>query len=263
MTEIAWKPYTQFDATAKKGLASGYLAYDDQNFYYAAKIADNTPDPGTIRVETRNDDEFFYPEKVYLPDGKVMTWPAGVRRYTYAKTPVLPAGNAPNFDNVQLAFNVLSEEQKPWYAYPKGTLPHFVSDWCSDYEYALNKIADQNGGGTEIWRMKYPGMPNKHFYPRQPKSPLEGPVKNGQLVMRHDGNTRIVECAIPWTELPDVKKALDAGKTIKFSFRVNDDAGVGCMELARYRSVANNNPNAFKVDWTEHWGTEVEFGFAK
>ena len=44
-------------------------------------------------------------------------------------------------------------------------------------------------------------------------------------------------------------------------FRVNDNAGVGCLELARGRSVSKQNSPAFRVDWIEHWANEVEFGF--
>ena len=53
------------------------------------------------------------------------------------------------------------------------------------------------------------------------------------------------------------------GQTIKFSFRVNDNAGVGCLELARGRSVSKQNFPAFRVDWIEHWANEVEFGFER
>jgi len=105
-------------------------------------------------------------------------------------------------------------------------------------------------------------MPHKHFFPRQPKSPLDGPVKNGQLVIRRDGHMRIVEAAIPWAEMPEVKALLDAGQTIKFSFRVNDNAGGGCMELSRGRSVAKRN-GSFMADWVEHWANEVEFGLER
>ena len=87
-------------------------------------------------------------------------------------------------------------------------------------------------------------------------------MADGKLVITRDGNTRITECAIPWREIPAVKTALDAGKTIKFSFRVNDNAGVGCMELSRGRSVAKRN-GSFKVDWVEHWANELEFAFEK
>ncbi len=132
----------------------------------------------------------------------------------------------------------------------------------TDYEYALNPVAKEYGGGTEIWRLQYPDMPHKHFYPRQPKSPLDGPAKGGQLVSNHEGNMRIVECALPWTEIPQVKKALDAGQPIKFSFRVNDNKGVGCMELSKGRNVAKRN-GSFTVDWAEHWANELEFGFEK
>jgi hypothetical protein len=104
-------------------------------------------------------------------------------------------------------------------------------------------------------------MAYKHFYPRQPRGPMEGAVKDGQLAVRREGNTRLVECSLPWSEVPHAKARLDAGQTIKFSFRVNDNAGVGCLELARGRSVSKQNFPAFRVDWIEHWANEVEFGF--
>jgi hypothetical protein len=275
LTEAAWFPFMKFDAAVTKGFATGYLAYDDVNFYFAAKIADDTPDDGMPRFETRNDDDYFYPEKSYAvarPNARVaprapgdtetpreLVWPEGVRRFSYRKRPELPNGNAPNHDNVQIAFNVLPPGAKPWYPCPPGTMPGYVAYSDTDYEYALNPVAAKFGGGTEIWRLRAPGMPHKHFYPRQPKSPFDGPVKNGALVIRRDGNTRIVEAAIPWTEIPEVKRRIEAGGTIKFSFRVNDNAGGGCMELSRDRSVAKRNYSFF-ADWVEHWANELEFG---
>jgi hypothetical protein len=447
VTEAAWYPFKEFD-TNSKGLASGYLAYDDQYFYFAAKVADSTPHPGTYRFETRDDDEFFYPDVAYKPDinlsfrkkdgkrnvsendvralqnpngsGRLMhywepdennigmgidlnlpdnkttqvafylpnldtnntkiefwdlnsnalitndhldrlwdgcylvyelsgnirvtfkgnwwynvklagvffdktaniatgsssafpvkkdfdtkgnwkgiygkdgfwvfgsnpnlpqgikaqatdnnvliplTWPEGVRHFSYRKDPVMPdnsAGMGFATDNVQIAFNVIPIGEDGYGSTPKGTMPKYVGYKCTDYEYALNQVDPKYGGGTEIWRLLVPGMPEKHFYPRQPASPFDGPVKNGKLAIVHDGNTRITECAIPWSELPDVKKALDAGKTIKFSFRINDNANMGnCMELARERSVSKKNSRAFHAAWKEHWSNEVEFGFEK
>ena len=32
-----------------------------------------------------------------------------------------PSGNNPNFDNLQIAFNAVSEDEKPWYPFPPGT----------------------------------------------------------------------------------------------------------------------------------------------
>jgi len=449
LTEAAWLPFKTFDQSVKTGFANGYMAYDKNYFYFAAKVADATDDGGTLRFATRDDDQFYYPEVSYkrndqktlqkhdttwatnideqllpyalqLPDSdtkrsqgawestanafaidlslpkdrrtqfslyfldwdegerrdtkiqmidrttnKVLDerdirkfghgryvvyelsgdvrvqiksnmwwkgsvsglffdpvagdatangtgarfiryddttggkwkgvygadgynvigatekypayaqvtvpeqvdltpfqWPAGVRPYSYRKDPILPSGNAPGFDNIQIAFNVLPPEQKDWYPYPPGTMPHYIGYRDTDYEYALNQVAPQYGGGTEIWRLQVPGMPHKHFYPRQGKSPFDGPVKNGKLVVKRNATTRFVECAIPWSEIPAVKRKLDAGQPIKFSFRVNDNSGGPTMELSKGRSVAKQN-GSFHVDWQEHWANELEFGWGK
>ncbi len=167
-----------------------------------------------------------------------------------------------NTDNVQIAFNVLPPEAKSEYPCPPGTFPGFVNGPTTDYEYALNTVAKRYGGGTEVWRLATPKMPPKRFYPRQPASPADGAVPGAKLVTSHVGATRIVECAIPWAELPEVHAAMVAGTPVRFTFRVNDDAGVGCMELARERSVSRRG-RAFHADWIEHWENQVEFGWQK
>lgn len=269
LTEAAWFPFRNFDASVESGLATGYMAYDNDNFYFAAKAADSTPEPGMPRFEKLDDSEFFYPEVSYAKPKKddnkelqALTWPEGVRRYSYRKDPELPSGNFPAHDNVQIAFNVLPEAQKPWLSQLPGLPAKFTAYIDTDYEYALNPVAAKYGGGTEVWRMRVPGMSPKHHYPRQPKSEFDGPVKAAQLVMKREGNTRFVEAAIPWSEMPHVKQALDAGQNVKFSFRVNDNAGGGTMELSRERSVAKKNAS-FRVDWIEHWANELEFGWGK
>jgi hypothetical protein len=439
LTEAAWYPFKNFDTKAN-GYATSYMAYDDHYFYFAAKVADSTPHPGTYRFENRPDDEFFYPDTAYamdmqqaligkqgaaevnvndllvndgknktisywesndntnsfgidlqLPEGKPMrvsfylpavkvnglymevynaatnqllfqrkvdrlwngvyetfdlagkvrvvfhsygwwytaklggvffdrtdaagiafvkedfdtrgkwrehygqsgyyivgmqqqlpegvavqlahvvvkqplVWPAGVRHFTYRKNPVTPdnSGLGYAYDNVLLAFNAIPEGQDGMLANPPGTMPRYTGYKCTDYEYAFNQVALQYGGGTEIWRLLAPGLNRKHFFPRQPKSDKEGPVKGGKLVIRREGNTLITECAIPWEELPDVKKALDEKKTVKLSFRVNDDGAPGsCMELAKDRSVSKLNARAFHPDWKTHWANELEFSFEK
>jgi hypothetical protein len=106
-------------------------------------------------------------------------------------------------------------------------------------------------------------MPRKHFYPRQPSAPIDGgPVSGAKLVIRRDGNTRIVEAAIPWGEIPRVQECMLRGQTVKFSYRVNNNAGPA-MELAAGRSVSKENAMAFHDDWTTHWANEIEFAFAK
>ncbi len=261
LTEKAYLTFMPFETKTSGGLATGYTAWDDRFFYFAAKIADATPSPGSVRFETRDDDQYFYPTVSYeMKDGKrtERLWPEGVRRFSYRKDPDLPSGNGT--DNVQIAFNVLPESEKPWLPYPKGTMPHFMAYWDTDYEFAFNSVAAQYGGGTEIWRLQAPGIPRKHFYPRQPKAPKDGgPVKAGKLAMRRAGNERIVEASLPWSEIPAVKRRMDAGGTIKFTFRVNDDKGPA-LELAMDRSVSREGNPTFHNDWTNHWANEIEFG---
>jgi hypothetical protein len=260
MTELAWLPFKSFGNNVVNGAAAGYLAYDDKYFYFAAKIADNTPYAGNIRFANRDDDSYFYPKEV-TDQGKTLVWPDGVRQFSYRRDPDLPSGSGT--DNVQIAFNVLPENQKPWMEYPHGTMPHFMAYWDTDYEFALNLVSPKYGGGTEIWKLNAPGIPRKHFYPRQPHAPIDGgPVLDGKLAIRHTATERIVECAIPWSEIPIVHQRMLAGKPIKFSFRVNDDDG-SAYELAQNRSISKVNFPAFHNDWETHWANELQFSFQK
>lgn len=273
LTEKAWLPFVKFDEATNGGFATGYLAYDDGCFYFAAKIADATPYEGSLRFETRDEDADFYPEKTTFvtldpktkepAKAEELTWPAGVRRYSYRRRPALPSGG--KTDNVQIGFNVIPPEQKDWLQNPPGTMPRFMAYKCTDYEYALNPVAEKFGGGTELWRLTAPGAPRKHFYPRQPKAPVDGgPVKAGKLAIRRDGNTRMVEMALPWAEIPEAKKRLDAGQPIKFTFRVNDaDPKTASYELAAGRSVSQINTYALHDYWMTSWANEVEFAFEK
>ncbi|WP_260703695.1 DOMON domain-containing protein [Edaphobacter flagellatus] len=255
MTEEAWLPFTDFSQGVTNGISTVYLAYDDTNFYFAAKISDTTSDPGMLRFAKRDDDSYFYPDRAEDTDGKMLTWPANTRHYSYRKHFDVPSGSGEH-DNVQIAFNVLKD--KPWLPHPLGVMPHFITYWDTDYEYALNPIADTYGGGAEIWRLQSPGMPRKHFFPRQPRSPVDGGPVTGQLVIRRQDNTRLVEAAIPWSEMPAVRALIAAGKPVKFTCRVNDNKGPA-HELAADRSVSITNSITFHDDWKTHWANELEF----
>lgn len=254
MTEAAYLPFQKVEESRGPGAATAWLACDRDHFYFAARVSGKGE--GMIRFETRDDDSYFYPEKV-TDQGKELAWPTGVRRFSYRRDPDLPSGNG-RF-NIQIAFNVTPPEEKPMLTHPAGTMPKFMCYMDTDYEFALNPVAGQYGGGTEIVCLLKPGSPRKHFYPRQPKAPTDGgPIKSGSLVVRGDGNDRIFECAIPWSEMPLVKQRLDAGRTIKFSYRVNN--GPAAYELAVGRSVSKDNPLTFHNDWSTHWANELEFG---
>jgi len=247
MTEKAYLPFNNWDKKNAAGPIRAYLAYDDDNFYFAAKVPAVAE---TIRYGQRDDDSFFYPEKVF-DKGKELVWPAEVRRYTYRKDPDLPADH-----NVQIAFNVIPEDQKPeMLAYPAGTMPHYCAYPDTDYEFVLNKCRD---GGTEIFCLYRPGMTRKTFYPRQPKAAVDGGPVGGNAKLVFNG--KALECAIPWSEMPEVHQAIAAGKTIKFTFRSNEG---GIMELAAGRSISKFNSLAFHEDWKTHWANELEFGVQK
>jgi len=180
-----------------------------------------------------------------------------VRHFSYRKDFDIPSGNGKH--NVQIAFNAIPPEKKSHLQHPPGTMPRFCAYFDTDYEFALNKVSEAYGGGTEIFCLQRPGMMRKHFFPRQPKAPIDGgPVKGDARLAVKDN---VVECAIPWSELPEVKARLDAGQTVKFSFRVNN--GGTAFELAAGRSVSKDNPLSFHNDWSTHWANEVEFGFAR
>lgn len=274
-TEAMWLPFEKFEGGQTGGLATGYLAYDDEHFYFAAKIADDTPFPGTIRFETRDQDADFYPEICYGPaedrggrndatSRAEYHWPEGVRRFSYRRWPAIPSGYGSHpLDNVLIAFNAIPMEEDEWLTHLPGRMPKFIWYKCTDYEFALNRVTKEHGGGTEIWRLQAPGMPRKHFWPRQPSHPKDGPVKAGQLAIVHEGNTRIVEAALPWSEIPHVKNRMAAGQTVKFSFCVNHDSGGPTLELAKDRGVSKPNSQAFHPDWAEHWANELEFAFEK
>ena len=252
-TEKAYLPFKDFDLQGGGGAATAWLAYDKNCFYFAARVPSME---GLPRFETRNDDDYFYPDNV-MSKGKELTWPAGVRHYSYRKDFEVPSGNGKH--NVQIAFNVIPPKKKDHLEFPPGTMPRFCAYFDTDYEFALNQVAAQYGGGTEIFCLQRPGMTRKHFFPRQPRAVVDGgPVKgDAKLVVK--GN--VVECAIPWREMPEVQRRLDAGQTVKFSFRVNN--GGSAFELAAGRSVSKDNCFAFHNDWATHWANEVEFGFEK
>ena len=258
LTEKAWLPFK--DRSQQQG-ASGipivYTAYDEKNFYFAARVPDATPDPGMVRFATRDDDSYFYPPGSTSREGKPLHWPDGVRNYSYRKNFDIPSGSGEH-DNVQIAFNVL--DQKPWLSHPPGVMPRFITYWDTDYEYALNPVAPEYGGGTEVWRLQAPGMPRKHFFPRQPKSPVDGgPVAGAVLSIRRTSDTRFVEASIPWSEMPAVWQRIRLGATIKFTCRVNDNRAPA-RELASGRSVSKYNSFSFHDDWQTHWSNELEFG---
>jgi hypothetical protein len=61
---------------------------------------------------------------------------------------------------------------------------------------------------------------------------------------------------------PGPMRVLDAGETIRFTFRANDNKGPA-LELAADRSASKDNPLALHNQWMAHWANELEFAFEK
>ena len=104
-TEKAYLPFANWDRQSGGGAVTAWLAYDEKFFYFAARVPRMDD---LIRYETRNDDDFFYPEKV-LSKGKELVWPEGVRRFSYRKDFDIPSGTA---TNVQIAFNAIPRSRR-------------------------------------------------------------------------------------------------------------------------------------------------------
>ena len=80
--EKMYLPFEKAAPGAAGGLAIGYVAADGSCFYFAAKIADDSPHPGTPRFAARDQDADFYPAVSYTQrDGQTIEyrWPADVR----------------------------------------------------------------------------------------------------------------------------------------------------------------------------------------
>jgi hypothetical protein len=92
---------------------------------------------------------------------------------------------------------------------------------------------------------------------------LDGAVTDGKLSIRYANGMRIVECAIPWEEIPDVHKLMVAGNPVKFTCRVNKASGGPMLELPMHRLVSRVNSVALDAQWAPHWANELAFGWEK
>ena len=89
----------------------------------------------------------------------------------------------------------------------------------TDFEFGIYPCTD---GSPEIWRGLAPGIPRGHYYPRQPRAAYDqGPVKDGQCVIKSSGTETIYEAAIPWSKLEgwQPKVGADFGFMFRFTTR--------------------------------------------
>ena len=55
---------------------------------------------------------------------------------------------------------------------------------------------------------------------------------------------------------------MEAGRPVKFSFRVNDNGGPS-MEFGRDRAATRKGGSTFHPDWKTSYTNEIEFAFEK
>lgn len=260
------------------GAANGYAAYDEDYFYFAAKIKDSSEFVGSIRYAERDDDSFFYPEVSYSQQvikpkdkkkrgresvksvgGKTKhVWPEGVRRYAYRRNIDCPWNN--EIDNVLIAFNATEAGEDETLSHFPGTMPGYSSRKTTDHEFAFNHVAPEYGGGSEVWRLLIPGMERIHFFPRQPYDKRGGPVDDAKMAVKYVDGYRLFEGAIPWSEIPAVQALKDAGETVKFAFRINSNQGT-TLQTGKGRSACAGFSFGFHPEWRSGFPNNLEFSF--
>jgi hypothetical protein len=263
--EAMWTPFAVPSEDAQTGQTTLWLAADDTGFAFAAKIVDRTEFPGTLRFATRDQDADFYPEHCASVDknGKrqEFTWPEGVRRFSYRRWPAIPSSMPQRkADNVLLAFNAIPLGQDGLLATLPGRPVKFIAYGSTDYEFAFNKVHADYGGGTEVWRVQVPGLPRKHFFPRQPAHPLEGPAQGARCAIRYVDGLRMVEGFLPWSEIPEVQALRAAGTPVALALRINDSEGT-TVDSNAGRSVGEGTSLCFHPDWRSGDPNEVAFGW--
>ncbi len=250
-------------ATARNAhayFAQVQAAYDDRNFYFAAKINDPT--------ESRRESD------VYGERAHTFPWP---NQHLYMDPPEMTGYTG---DNLALGFNTNDNNTQRWnYAMPGDPL-YRVYPWPdTDYEVEIypvkfNAHADAYmqrlwRGNTpwkypesEVWRLWDPKMQFRHHaYPFNPPTRAydQGIVPGAQSVVKRDGNVWIYEVAIPWSQLWEVKPV--AGTTCKFAFTTRNDSQ-HTLEYAYRKSVSVLN-HSFHPMWEFFYSNDTEWGFAQ
>lgn len=265
--EAMWTPFVDSVEGAVAGTATLWFAANDEGFSFAAKIVDATPYAGTLRFANRDQDADFYPaEAIFVAkDGtrQALTWPAGVRRFSYRRWPATPMSMPQNkADNILLAFNAIPIGEDGLLASLPGRPTKFIAYGSTDYEFAFNLVHDDFGGGTEVWRAQVPGMPRKHFFPRQPAHVLEGPASSATCVIRYENGFRVVEGMLPWSEIPHVQALRSAGTPVALAIRIYDTQGP-TVDSNAGRSVCEGLSHCFHPDWRAGDPNEVQFGWER
>jgi hypothetical protein len=255
--ELMRRPWLQVQGASNEIVAGRVkLAWDESHLYVSAEVKDRTPEAHNFRFSERDENAYFHtkadddkePFKRFLETTrdragkslKDLGHSFAEVPYVYAYPP--EAGIPFRRDRVQVAFDVTDG----WHDLAPTTnqVPygfHAVPD--TDYEYSL--IPDEKGG--EVWRQLAPGVPRIHDFPRQPRGALTtGVVKDARFVVTRTDLGYVYECAIPKSEVSDLK--LQVGTEFGFAFKIGNSGGAQ-PEYGHDKAVCKQNGLTLHPYW--------------
>ena len=253
-----------FDAAIAKDPNAYFVmaeaAYDDQYFYFAAKVNDPT--------ENRRE-SCAYGERAHT-----FPWP---NQHLYMGAPEMTGYSG---DTLALGFNTNDDNRRLWnYEMPDDPL-YRVYPWPdTDFEFEAYPVkynaysdaymkqfwkGDQpwHYPESEVWRLWDPKMVFRHHaYPFNPPTRAydQGLVPGAKSVVKREGNVWIYEIAIPWTQIWELKPV--PGAIFKFAFYTRDNSSHG-LEYAYGKSVSVLN-HSFHPTFEQFHSNDTEWGFEK
>jgi len=268
VTEAAWYPLLKFDESLR-GLRRGLSGLRCELFYFAAKIADDTPDSGMPRFVNLNDDDYFYPEKCFKVEKRQGRQGdeadrAGLAAEGSAATPIqepeLPSGNWPNHDNVQIAFTSSAEEKRGTRI--RRARCRATSPTWTPITSTLSIPWRRSTGGSRDLALLVPGC-RASILPAPTEVPLRrsGEGRQARLPPRRQHADRRVASAV--VRDPRVKETARRRPDLKFSFRVNDNAKRRVPWSWRAGAPSPRSTTPRSTSMGEHWGQRSGVAFER
>ena len=153
-TSPKWKLQGQYKVVLLESNAAGNVFHEQEQPRFMFQIENLTDKPLKVhgRIEVIRYSQSGVPGDQWYPE---------LRRLEVVGSAPLSVDLAPEAwasmpqiarDNVLIAFNAIPMDEDGWQTHLPGRMPKFVWYKTTDYEFALNKVDDNYGGGTEIWR---------------------------------------------------------------------------------------------------------------
>lgn len=203
-------------------------AWDDDYFYFAAEVSDETPQFKVPFLEN----DYLFP---FQSDG------------------------------IQIAFDVIEHNPDDIFYGKLGYDKYYASD--VDYEFSLNRTISGTGEvNSEMERLMAPGTNVQGYYPENPpQNPQLGVIDayeaggpDGRIKIAYNEQSKVLtyEAAIAWKNISELKSQLDAlgadsGLDIHFAWAVNDfgtDAR-GTSYWTREANILESGVTGFAPRW--------------